>query len=510
MHACVRLELVNVVVMHGHNRGAGLAEWLAASARAASTWAALPLHVRMHALMRMPQLLGMLPPPAQDCLLMRAEEAAASAAAAGASAAAAGGSTAAGAEGGTVPLVGRVQLCAVCAGVAACAREFFRHTAGAAARDGRKRLQGKILRLLQKLLAVVGIPAAWSSGCIQTLPEPSDLRWRVICAALGEAAAPGVKASEGAILLLRRACTHERNAPDAEEEAVAAAFAVWSSARPLHTFPAPPSECELQTWSWACITGALSALPAKTLHEVLVAPASTDSNAVPSADACTPCMRWLAFGLVTKGIAVHRSAATQMIRDIAESAPVATDAETSGEWVAAAVACAAAVGADREDRKAAAEAVLGVLESAQEDAEAMHADEAVSSRRVRRKIALVALVAWYANRSLQDEVGLWDVAAFVSGVGDKGGGCEGPAWEMPLRVLGGTISAVVGVDGGKMSAGRDRVVQALFELWRELEVKESGSGGVQEYLVRPLQSCWQWLFYRDQALLVPYLMALES
>lgn len=525
MHACAGVELMNVVVAHGHHRGAGLATWLGTAARSASAWEALPLHIRVHAFTWLPRLLPMLPPPAQDCWLLRAEEAA---------------MPAAPREGHGVPLISAVQLCAVCAGLAACVRDLFRHTSGTAARPERQRLQDKVLLLLQKLLGAAGVPAPWAQGCVRVVPEPSDLRWRVTCAALMHApkacaiaARLPTQVSDGAAMLLRRACMPVDCAGDAEEEAVAAALAVWSSGRPMHAFPDPPSTPELQSWAWGSLVGAYSALPAKTLHQVLVAPDSQpDARRLPHA--CDPCMRWLAFGIVSRDLAVHRPAAAQLLRDVADGAPIAA-AEMPGAWVAAAAACAAAVGADTVSRAPAAEAVSQLLESARESAEMIggrrgstagtqeaqsgtgagdggaRADDNDGSHSVRWKLSLVALVAWHAERARQAEVSLMDVADFTAWPAHSGGAAgrsvpPGPPWEMPLRVLDRTVSAVVAVDGAKAAAGRDKVVQALFELWRELEIK--GCDACAGTLVRPLRALWQWLIPRDQALLVPYLAAL--
>eukprot|EP00892_Ulva_mutabilis_P009117 jgi/Ulvmu1/6578/UM003_0215.1 len=522
LRASARVELMNVVIGHGHHRGAGFATWLASAARSSAAWMALPLYVRMHAFLWLPRLLDMLPPPAQDCLLLRAEEAAT---------AAAGTSTKDDAASGeaqrTVPLVGSVPLCAVCAGVAACMQSLFRHTSAGTARPERERLQEKVRLLLQKLLGVVGVPSEWAQGSVQMLPEPADLPWQLSVAALTQDPAHSDAASkltrecdEGAVVLLRRACMHNAAADDAADEAAAAALAVWASGRPIHMLPHAPTAANLQRWSWACLANAYSAMPAKTLHEVLVAPAVGRG----SGDVCSPCMRWLAFGVVSAALPVHRPAATQLLHDIAGVAPVATDGELPGVWVAAADACARAVAADPAGLLSVAEAVTELLNSTEEATENVpHGSGEAgrkaaqgtasgggagakdpSSRRVRWKLTVVAMVAWHVHHVHQDESVVVEFADCLASPAAADGDLL--AWETPLRLLGTTIPAVVGVNGSKPSPGRDKVVQSLFEAWRELEVAGDSCAGL---LLRPLQSLWHWLIQRDQALLLPYLAALE-
>lgn len=522
--ACARMELMNMVITHGHHRGSGPAQWLASSVRSAAAWAAIPLYVRTHAFLWLPRLLDMLPPPAQDCLLLRAEEAARVA-----TRGSVPDSVSPGVEIHTVPLVGKVQLCAVCAGTAACVGMLCKATAAALSPE-RQRLQEKVLLLLQKLLGNIGVLPEWAEGSVRLLPEPSDLPFRLGAASLMhqpaikgvDAAALPREAGEGAVVLLRRACMHDCTSNDAEEEAAAAALAVWASGRPTHTFPHPPSSAELQRWGWACLAAAYSAMPAKTLHEVLVSPPRGGDTG----GACSTCMRWLAFGLVGADLSVHGPAATQLLLGIAEGPPGAATREVFGEWVAAAAACATAVVGGEGRQAAVAKTVTEVLNSARETAEGMTDDSgeggtqqrqggvtgggllesSARSRSVRWKLTVVSLVAWHAQHVHQQDCRVTRFADFLAWPGGSNGDGYGVAWEMPLRVLDTTIAAIVAEDGTKPSAGRNPVVQALFELWRELEVKGDSCAG---YLLRPLQSLWQWLIQRDQALMVPYLEALQ-
>ena len=74
--ARVQLELLNMVLVHGHHASTGLARWLGLVAESAQRWDALPLYVRIRVFTSLSRAVENVSPTAQSLLLRCAERAA--------------------------------------------------------------------------------------------------------------------------------------------------------------------------------------------------------------------------------------------------------------------------------------------------------------------------------------------------------------------------------------------------------------------------------------------------